>query len=889
MRRQSSNPNASEVKTMKITDMKVNGVTNPLGYNFHPLSLSWVTADAQKGEEQKSARVTISEKDTGKIICDSGFSDPLPGTGFQADCTLKPRTAYSWKVQVRGSLGSEAEGSALFETGKMDEAWSAGWITSGDADTPAVLRKTFHVNKAGKPARLYILGLGLYEAYINGHKVGTEYLAPGYHSYDRHLQYQTYDIGELLRDGENELNVYLADGWYRGRFGFGGGYSDLYGNCNKLLAEIYLDGKLVAQTDESWKWRPSPAVFSNIYDGEIFDARVCEDDWKPVELLGRAPAAPVTDRYSLPIVEKERFGVAKILHTPKGESVLDFGQEVTGWIAFQMPAEKDGGLKKREAIRFTASEILQDGNFFRDNYRTARAEFTYISNGEAASIRPHHTSFCFRYLKAEIISDPEIVQQTIPAKNPPEGVPAENRILTVEGTARPLTDEEIEVLRPTAVHLRSDFDPCAGVETGNADVNRLVSNVTWGQKDNFLDVPTDCPQRDERLGWTGDAQIFSETACLNMDVQAFYRKYLWDMRAEQEITDGAVPNVVPRLKAGMVASCGITPWADAGVVIPWNVYQIYGNVPLLREAYPGMKAWVDYERKTEESKGGPHLNKDDFSFGDWLALDNPKPGPLGATDTGYIASAYYYRDVLQTAQAARVLGYDADAKDLKELAREIHKAVLDKYFDESGVCRVRTQTAAAMAIMFELSPTKEAAKKQGDILADLVLGNNNHLNTGFVGTPLLCPALSRTGHHDLAVSLLLNEDCPGWLYSVKMGATTIWERWNSVQPDGNLNPEGMNSLNHYSYGSILGWIYEYLAGITIKEPGFAAAVIEPRPDRRLGKLLCAMDTACGRYVSDWKYDADGDVHYHVEVPSFGRAEVRIDGEVFDLGAGVYDF
>ncbi|MCD8106055.1 MAG: hypothetical protein LUF35_13935 [Lachnospiraceae bacterium] len=448
-------------------------------------------------------------------------------------------------------------------------------------------------------------------------------------------------------------------------------------------------------------------------------------------------------------------------------------------------------------------------------------------------------------------------------------------------------------------------------------------------------MPTDCPQRDERLGWTGDAQVFSETACYNMYMPAFYRKYLWDMRAEQSILGGSVPNVVPRLKRGMVAGHGSCPWADAGVIIPWNVYQHYGSKTLLAETYPGMKAWVDCQRKREEAISDlegdgkeRHLVKDGFHFADWLALDNDQPGPFGATDPLYIASAYYYRCADIVAQSAEILGYE-EAKEYRELADAIKQAIREKYFDEDGLCVCKTQTGSAIAICFGLTDAPEPTdvhgcageqmstdtqgctakagadgmpacadghsvrsfmQQEGDALESRVKANNDHLNTGFVGTTMLCPALTASGHNDTAVTLLLNEDFPSWLYSVNLGATTIWERWDSVAPDGTISAEGMNSLNHYSYGSIEAWMYGYVCGIRPAEPGFRRAVLEPHPDQRLHFANGKLETPMGLYESSWSYDENGNVTYTFTVPFNAEAELKLpDGRTAVLKAGTWKY
>ena len=849
---------------MRISQLRVNNVEHPLGFQVEPLSFSWKVEEAGSAKKMQSARIRIFQGE--EQIYDSGEDEKANSTDYQVEMELKPRTRYTWSVEVKADNGEVEKAESYFETGKMQEAWYGEWIAPQpeDEDIHPIMRKIFeadseHINK---PARLYLCGLGVYEVYINGKKVGKEYLAPGYHSYDFHLQVQTYDVMKYLQAGENEIEIWLGEGWFKGRLGFDGGYTNLYGEYCCAIGELYIGTETnpIVCTDESWEYCKSPILESNIYDGEIYDARVEvalkeQDVWKEVALRSPEKCGALGDRYSLPIVKHEEFH-PELIQTPKKEMVLDFGQNLTGWV------EIDAELSKGTTVTLSASEILQDECFYRDNLRTAKAEFTYISNGTKAHARPHFTFYGFRYMKVQI-------RETLDGKD--------------------VTEEWITKISFTAYHLRSDFEQIGEITTGDSKVNQLFANALWGQKDNFLDVPTDCPQRDERLGWTGDAQIFSETACYNMYMPAFYRKYLWDMRAEQSILDGSVPNVVPRLKKGMVSEHGSCPWADAGVIIPWKVYQQYGNRTLLAECYPGMKAWVDCQRRKEEALGGAHLIKDGFHFADWLALDNEQPGPFGATDPLYIASAYYYKDAKIVAESAKILGQNEEAEEYQKLADEILKAIQKTYFDENGLCSCQTQTGSAIAIMFELSPTEVTREQEGNVLAQRVKENHGHLNTGFVGTTMLCPALTETGHHDIAVQLLLNEEYPGWLYSVNMGATTIWERWNSVMPDGHLNEDGMNSLNHYSYGSIEAWMYGEVCGIRPVEAGFKKAVIIPHTDKRLGHAECILDTAAGCYKSSWKYEGDT-VVYCVEVPFDAKAEFCLEGmEPQKLEAGTYIF
>lgn len=848
---------------MKISQLRVNNIEHPLGFHVEPLSFSWKVERSGEEKKMQSARIRIFCD--GEQIYDSGEDTKACSTDYPVALELKPRTRYTWSVEVKADNGEIAKADSYFETGKRNEKWVGEWIApqAEDKNIHPVMRRNFYINpdEAGKSARLYICGLGIYETYINGKKVGNEYLAPGYHSYDFHLQAQTYDATEYLQAGENEIQIWLGAGWFKGRLGFEGGYTDLYGDSCYVISELYVGAETqpAVFTGKGWKYHRSPILNSNIYDGEVYDSRIAEtlqeNGWKDAVLRAPEKCGSLCDRYSLPIIKHEEFK-AELLRTPKHEYVLDFGQNLTGWVEF------DTELPKGMTVTLTASEIMQDGCFYRENLRTAKAEFTYITNGTREHARPHFTFYGFRYMKVEI-------------RDPQNG--------------KDVTGEWIFGISFTAYHLRSDFEQIGEIKTGKSKVDQLFSNALWGQKDNFLDVPTDCPQRDERLGWTGDAQVFAETACYNMYMPAFYRKYLWDMRAEQSILNGAVPNVVPRLKKGMVAEYGSCPWADAGVIIPWKVYQQYGNRTLLAECYPGMKAWVDYQRKKEETLGGLHLIKDGFHFADWLALDNPQPGPFGATDPLYVASAYYYEDTRITAKSAEILEKTEEAAEYQKLADEILKAIRQTYFDENGLCTCKTQTGSAIAIMFGLNPSEKTRQQEGDMLAQRVEENNGHLNTGFVGTTMLCPALTGTGHHDIAVQLLLNEDYPGWLYSVNLGATTIWERWDSVLKDGHLNAEGMNSLNHYSYGSIEAWMYGEVCGIRASDAGFKKAVIAPHADRRLGYAKCTLDTAAGCYRSSWHYEKDT-VVYEIEVPFDAQAEFRAEGvEPQKLEAGTYIF
>lgn len=829
---------------MKLVNLRVNQIKEPMGFQITPISFSWIVIESGEAKLQKWARVTVYADDL--CVFDSGEDQDANSLDYQIPLALLPRTSYRWTVEVCGDNAETAIAVSWFETGKADEAWLGKWIsTKSKEHSSVVLAKELTLNQTVQKARIYFCGLGAYELYLNHQKVGDEYLSPGYHSYDFHLQVQTYDVTQMLLEGHNEWSIWLGDGWFKGRFGFDGGYTNIYGDRHYAIGELhieYADGsRVIIGTDESWLCKKSPITFANIYDGEVYDARIDISEIAD-EIIALEPngCGALSDRYGLPIVKKEQFEPISVLQTPNGETVLDFGQNLTGWVEF------DCKLGKDQSITLSASEILQQDSFYNGNLRTAKAQFVYISDGEQAHVRPHFTFYGFRYMK-------------------------------VECEAMALVSDF------TAFHLRSDIDQIGEVQTGNDKVNRLFQNALWSQKDNFLDVPTDCPQRDERMGWTGDAQVFSQTACYNMHVPAFFRKYLWDMRAEQEALQGSVPNIVPRLKEGMVSEHGASPWADAAVIIPWTVYRHFGSETLLAETYSGMKAWVECQRQKAVENG---LIQGGFHFADWLALDNDQPGPFGKTDPLYIANAYYYHCTHILAQAAHVLGMPEDAMRYDEAALRIKEAIKKAYFDENGCCICKTQTASALAIIFDLLP--QSRMEEGNTLHKRVIDNHRHLNTGFVGTTMLCPALTLTGHHETAVDLLLNEDYPSWLYSVNLGATTIWERWNSVLADGSISSEGMNSLNHYSYGSIVGWMYSDVCGIRPESAGFAQARIEPKPDKRLGFAKGTIKSAAGSYTSSWRYEADGMVAYEVEVPFHAQAVIRLPKGRYQAATGMVE-
>jgi alpha-L-rhamnosidase len=523
-------------------------------------------------------------------------------------------------------------------------------------------------------------------------------------------------------------------------------------------------------------------------------------------------------------------------------------------------------LPEGRRILIQYGELLQGGCFYRENLRTAKAEYRYTANGRMTTARPHFTFYGFRYVK-------------------------------VEG----MSEEEIRMAGFIAEAIWSEMEQIGTLETSDHKVNRLITNALWSQRDNSVDIPTDCPQRDERMGWTGDAQAFSATACYTMYTPAFYHKYLSDMLAEQKALDGSVPFVVPNVLAQINQKAGVLPtednpyskkhgssaWGDAATVIPWNIYTFYGDVALLALHYPNMKLWVDYIRTQDN---GSHLWQTGFHFGDWLALDGPKPDScLGGTDVYFVASAYYYLSAKLLAKAAHVLGEKEDAAVYKALAKEIRNAMQCEYFTAEGTLRVDTQTAHVLALHLEIVP-KAHREALAHRLRKLIRRKGDHLDTGFVGTYQLCPTLSKYGMTDVAYQLLFHEDYPSWLYQVNLGATTIWERWNSVLPDGSISGNGMNSMNHYANGSVIQWIYETVIGLRPTAPGFRRVCIAPEPTDRLQYARCTYESAAGRYEVSWERHGH-EICYTVSVPFEARALLilPLSGQRITLDAGCHTF
>ncbi len=849
---------------MHISNLRCEYKTNPIGIDAAQPRLSWQIAADARGTVQTAYQIQVAAGeaaletgdllwDTGKVASDASIHVPYggPPLGSSQCCVWRAR---AWDGDDAPSAWSEI---GSWEMGLLSPSdWQASWITPDIEEDASVsqpcpmLRATFTVDGAVRSARAHVTTLGLYELMLNGARVGEDVLTPGWTAYDERLLYQTYDVTDLLVEGENAVGAVLGDGWYRGNMGFSGQRNN-YGDKVALILQLqitYQDGRVqTVCSDESWSAATGPILASDIYNGERYDARLERADWSEagyddsewagVQIIDHskeilvAPDGP-------PVRRIEEIVPVAILHTPADETVVDMGQNMVGWLRLTVEGEAGTTVTLRHA------EVLdQDGNLYVENLRSAQQTDTYSLKGDGVEVwEPRFTFHGFRYVAVE-------------------GYPGE---LTLDAL--------------TGVVVHSDMARTGRFTCSEPLINQLQHNIVWGQKGNYLDVPTDCPQRDERLGWTGDAQVFIRTGCFNMDVAGFFTKWLHDLAADQA-ENGAVPHVIPDLmgRRRRGRGGGSAAWGDAGTICPWTIYLCYGDTRILEQQYESMRGWVEY---IAGESGEDRLWSSGFHFGDWLAYATTRPDYPGATtDKDLIATAFYAysTDLLQ--RAAQVLGKDEDAAHYAQLRAEIVDAFRREFVTATGRMTSNTQTAYALALWFDLLPDElrpEAARR----LAEDVRSFQNHLTTGFVGTPYLCHTLSSNGYLDVAYDLLTQESYPSWLYPVTQGATTIWERWDGIKPDGSFQDVGMNSFNHYAYGAIGSWLYQVVAGLEIDEeaPGYKHALVQPHPGGGLSGARATLETMYGTLGSAWELDQDG-FRLEVTVPANTWATVRLPDAV----------
>lgn len=831
---------------------------NPIEVEEQAPRFSWQLSATQRNTMQTAYALQVWEAgnkkntvwNSGKIMSDQSVYVPYAGKALQSG------KKYNWSVQVWDNHTAQAASS---ETGSFQMAllqnsdWKAKWIEPGYTEDSVMrpsplFRKQFAANKKILSATAYITAHGLYEAQINGKRISDAYFTPGWTAYKKRLQYQAYDVTALLQKGTNAIGVTLGSGWYRGVIGFSNN-RNVYGKDIALLFQLtitYSDGSTEqVVSDDSWKSSTGAIRYSEIYNGETIDAReekngwalpgYDDSKWSGVKTATH-PVNVLVATYNEPIRRKEVFLAKRIITTPSGEKVIDFGQNLVGWVTLKVKG------KAGDKIVVSHAEVLdKTGNFYTTNLRAAKAQDTYIlKGGEEEIFEPHFTWHGFQFIKLE-------------------GYPGE------------LKPENF-----TAVALYSDMPTTGTFSSSHPLVNQLQHNIEWGQKGNFLDVPTDCPQRDERLGWTGDAQAFSRTAAFNMNVHNFFTKWLKDVEADQ-LPTGSVPFVVPNvLGAGSAGSAG---WADAATIIPWNVYLAYGDKKVLENQYNSMKAWVGYMQNNSTG----HLWNKGFHFGDWLFYrpHDDNDGKSAVTDKYLIAQCFYAHSTQLLINAARVLGKTTEVTSYEALLKNIKEAFAKEYLTATGRLVSSTQTAYVLALNFDMLPENLRAQA-AERLAANVKDYGNHLTTGFLGTPYLCHVLTRFGYTDLAYSLLLQEKYPSWLYPVKMGATTIWERWDGIKPDGTFQVPSMNSYNHYAYGAIGDWMYRVMVGLDTYEDGtgYKHSKIEPHIGGGFTHASASLQTYYGKLSNSWRVTGD-QLLMEVEVPANTTATVFVPAKSAD--------
>ena len=830
---------------VSLQNLLTENLVNPIGIDATQPRFSWQLVSIKKNVLQTAYEIKVSSNaggagdvwNSGKI--NSGQSVQI----YYKGSPLVSGKKYFWQVRITDNNGKNSAWStpSFFETALLNtNDWKAKWIQPGYKEDSVyqpspLFRKEFINNKKIKSATAYITAHGLYEAHINGQRIGNAYLTPGWTSYNKRLAYQTYDVTSLLKNGKNAIAIMLGSGWYRGHLAWED-HKNIYGKDISLLMQItiaYTDGTFEnIVSDESWKSSTGEIKSAEIYYGEDIDARNSKAGWefagyddskwndvKLAEFNNNILFASINE----PITKHETFKPVKIFTTPKGDHVIDFGQNLVGWVVLKAKG------KEGDKITVSHAEVLdKEGNFYTENLRLARSQDTYILKGGAEeTFEPHFTFHGFRYVKIE-------------------GYPGE------------ITADNF-----TAVTLYSDMKKTGTFTTSNTLINQLQHNIEWGQRGNFLDVPTDCPQRDERLGWTGDAQVFSRTASFNMDVNNFFAKWLKDIAADQN-ENGSVPFVVPNVLNKTDA--GSTGWSDVATIIPWNMYLAYGDKKILEQQYPSMKSWVGYMQNQSKND----LWNTGFHFGDWLYYIEG-----GSTDNYLIAQCFYAHSIQLVINAAKILDKKNEEEFYTTLLQKVKDAFMKEYTTQSGRLISNTQTAYVLALNFDMLP-ENLRQQAAARLAENIKNFDDHLTTGFLGTPYLCHVLSRFGYTDVAYKLLLQETYPSWLYPVKMGATTIWERWDGIKPDSSFEDKGMNSFNHYAYGAIGDWMYRTVAGIDTyeDEPGYKHIKIMPHPGGNFTNINADLQTYYGNISSHWKIE-NGKKIFDIEIPANTKADIFI--------------
>jgi alpha-L-rhamnosidase len=842
---------------LTVKDLTCEHKKNPLGIDTPQPRFSWKITGTGNSILQIAYSIRVSSNNrfsSAGIVWESGkttSSESVLQTYKGTD--LKSGQRYFWQVKIWDNKGRESKWSevAYMETGLFSQAdWKAKWIEmEGDTQrySPAPhFRKEFLLGKTVASARVYVTSHGFYELHLNGKKVGDQVLTPGWTSYGKRLQYQVYDVTNQVVKGNNAIGAALGDGWYRGTLAWGNNWA-VYGKHLGLLLQlkvIFTDGsETLLVSDETWKASNNGAIrMSDIYNGETYDATkkltgwnlpgYNESSWTKVS-IGNYENRLIASEGS-PVRKIQEIKPVKIFRTPKGKLIVDMGQNMVGWLRLKVTGNKGTVVTLRHA------EVMdKSGEFYTTNLRAARCQLTYTLAGTGEeTYEPRFTFMGFRFVEVT-------------------GFPGE---LTLDNL--------------TGVVVHSDMAVTGSYESSSALLNQLQHNIQWGQKGNFVDVPTDCPQRDERLGWTGDAQAFCRTAAFNMDVSSFFTKWLKDVSADQK-PGGEVPDVIPDVlgKQGSLTTQPSAGWGDVAVITPWTMYLVYGDKRILENQYPGMKLWVEYIRK---KAGDSYIWKGGSKYGDWLFYHPPVNNhtePDGHTEHDFIATAFYAYSTSILAATAKELGKTDDEKLYSDLYENIKKVFINEYVTNGGRVGTNSQTSYVLALMFDLLP-EDLNKKAAAFLVEDIKSRRNRLSTGFLGTPYLCHVLSDNGYTDVAYDLLLQEAYPSWLYPVKMGATTIWERWDGQKTDSTFQDPGMNSFNHYAYGAIGDWMYRVSAGIETKGAGYKHLILQPHPSKKLTYSKASFESSYGTVSSGWERKGNK-ITVIVKIPANAVATVTL--------------
>ena len=853
---------ATPAAPVSVVGLRVEYMANPVGIGAEQPRLSWRLESDTRNTMQAAYQVQIaaseSELNAGTHLLWNSGKIASRASEFAADKlpVARSSTRYYWRVRVWTLAGDASAWSApaYWETGLLRASdWTAQWIgaapdpaDTGETPSP-LLRREFQLHGRVRWARLYVTSLGLNNVYLNGARVGDAEFTPGWTSYHNRLEYNTYDVTSMLRDGANAVGAMLGDGWYRGYLGFNHD-RNLYGEHRGLLLQLevrYDDGRSERiVSDGSWETVDGPVRSSDIYDGGTYDARYERDGWSKAGFLAAgwapatvmaAPSAALVAPVAPPVRRIHEFRPVAIAQTPNGETVFDLGQNFTGWARLRVK----GPAGTTVTMRF-AEVMGHDGNVYVGNLRLAKQTDRYTLKGGGVEVyEPHFTYHGFRYVAVR-------------------GLPAPADSATITGIA-----------------LSSDLEETGRFVTSDSMLNQLQHNIQWGQRSNFLGVPTDCPQRDERLGWTGDAQVFARTAAFNENVNGFFANWLADVAIDQH-PGGSLPWVIPNPMGGdSTDKAGTAGWGDAAVIVPWTMYLAYGDSALLARQFASMHAWVDFEA---HRAGADHVWRPGSQFGDWLAYHSTDAGYPGATTgTDLIATAYLAHSADLVARSARALGRTADATKYEALFRTERAAFNHEFVSPAGRVGESTQTAYALALQFDLLPDSLIATAGRRLALDVRM-HGNHITTGFLGTPNILDALTRTGHLDVAYRLLRQRTYPSWLYPITRGATTMWERWDGIEPDGSFEDESMNSFNHYAFGAVGDWMYRTIGGIDIDPaaPGYAHSIIAPRPGGDLTSARTSVDTRYGPLSSAWTL-RDGAFALDVTVPANTWSTVTVPG------------